>query len=137
MHRILEFLSFSIWENSSLYQKRSFLLCINIQIIIIISFMYLFYWLFFSKISSCSDLYHTIEILLFQFENEDSYEADQFLKPVMFRLWAAMILFCTRKQFRLKNRLQEFLPIPLRSESENSVLQLLIPQTYPGSHQCA
>jgi polycystin 1L2 len=70
-------------------------------IIILISFTCLFYLLFSSKISSCSDILQTIEMLfqtlLFNFNSEDLYEADAFLGPFTFTLFVyfAVFICCT------------------------------------------
>jgi polycystin 1L2 len=72
-----------------------------IFIIVLISFICLFYLLFVSKISSCSDVFHTIEMLfqmlLFRFNSKDLYEADEFLGPFIFALFIYFVVFigCT------------------------------------------
>jgi polycystin 1L2 len=69
--------------------------------IIYISFISLFYLLFNAKIPSCSDIYHTsemlLEILLLRFDSQDLYEADTVLGPLAFALFIFIVVFicCT------------------------------------------
>jgi hypothetical protein len=72
-----------------------------IFIIVLISFICLFYLLFVAKISSCSDVFRTsqmlFQMLLFNFNSEDLYEADEFLGPFIFTLFIYFVVFigCT------------------------------------------
>jgi polycystin 1L2 len=69
--------------------------------IIYISFISLFYLLFNAKIPSCSDIYHTsemlLEMLLLGFDSQDLYEADTVLGPLAFALFIFIVVFicCT------------------------------------------
>jgi hypothetical protein len=70
-------------------------------LIVFISFICLFYLLFNSKISSCSDVYHTtemlFEMLLLRFNTQDLYQANTFLGPLVFSLFIYFLVFicCT------------------------------------------
>jgi polycystin 1L2 len=70
-------------------------------LIVFISFLCLFYLLFNAKVLSCSDVYHTIEMLfemlLLRFNIQDLYQADRFLGPLAFSLFIYFLVFicCT------------------------------------------
>ncbi len=69
--------------------------------IVFLSFMSLFYLLFYSKIWTCSDVLHTaqmlFEMLLFKFDTKDLYEVEAFLGPLVFTLFIYFVVFicCT------------------------------------------
>ena len=69
--------------------------------IVFISFICLFYLLFYSKLASCSDVSHTaemlLEMLLLKYNTQGLYQAEMFLGPFAFTLYIYFVVFicCT------------------------------------------
>ncbi|UJR10866.1 hypothetical protein I4U23_015053 [Adineta vaga] len=91
----------SQFMNTLKYIRKDLFYFTWIFLIIYVAFISLFYLLFHSKISSCSDVFHTsemlFEILLLKFDSQDLYQAESILGPLIFSLFIyfAVFICCT------------------------------------------
>ena len=102
-----------------------------ISFIMFIAFVCLFYLSFSSKIVSCSDVYHTSEMLFkmlfFRFNSQDLYDADQFLGPFISILFTYFVVFICFPMFIsiINHGFRHIRHINKKTSNQEDVLRLI------------